>query len=288
MMYLLTDIAEKFLQHMRAIERSPETISGYTKDLMAFIRFLEKKYNGAVYIREVIVGDLEAFLEQLQKQGQAPASRSRRLYTLRSFFAYAYKKEFVSRNIALSVDPPKLQQKERMYLSEGEVMQLVGAIEHPLIQIVVLTLYHTGLRISECLDLTLHTVDLDKQRIHVVAGKGNKDRTVPISDKLLPVLVDYVQHQRPNVESDYFFATSKTGMLSPVYVNRVLGETVEKLGWKKKVTAHILRHSFASQLVKKEVNLVKIQKLLGHSSLKVTSIYTHSNMEELSEAVNVL
>ncbi|WP_411502712.1 tyrosine-type recombinase/integrase [Brevibacillus centrosporus] len=287
-MYLFTDIIKKFLKHMKAIERSPETISGYTKDLMAFNRFLEKRYNGAVYTTEILVGDLESFLEQLQKQGQAPASRSRRLYTLRSFFAYAYKKEFVKRNIALSVDPPKLQQKERIYLSEDEVMELVDAIDHPLIQIVVLTLYYTGLRISECLNLTLYTVDLDKQLIHVVGGKGNKDRMVPISDKLLPVLVDYVQHHRPKVASTYFFATGKTGMLSPVYVNRVLGETIEKLGWKKKVTAHILRHSFASQLVKKEVNLVKIQKLLGHSSLKVTSIYTHSNMEELSEAVNVL
>jgi integrase/recombinase XerD len=283
-----TDVVDKFLKYMEAIDRSSETISGYTKDLTAFNRFLERKNNGPVYIDEVAAGDIELFLEELKKQGQAPASRSRKLYTLRSFFAYAYKKEFVKRNIALSVEPPKLQQKERTYLSEQEVMKLVGAIQHDLIRIVVLTLYYTGLRISECLNLTLDTVDLDKKMIHVVAGKGNKDRYVPISDKLLPVLVNYVQHQRPKVDSDYFFATSRTGMLSPVYVNRVLGETVEKLGWKKKVTAHILRHSFASQLVKKEVNLVKIQKLLGHSSLKVTSIYTHSNMDELSEAVNVL
>lgn len=287
-MKLFTETVDKFLKYMEAIERSPETISGYTKDLVAFNRFLEKQYNGAVYIEEVTVGDIESFLESLKAQGQQPASRSRKLYTLRSFFAYAYKKEFVKRNIALSVEPPKLQQKERTYLSESEVMQLVDAIQHNLIRIVVLTLYYTGLRISECLDLTLDTVDLDKKLIHVVAGKGNKDRSVPISDKLLPVLKDYVQHQRPKVDSPYFFATGKTGRLSPVYVNRVLGETVQALGWKKKVTAHILRHSFASQLVKKEVNLVKIQKLLGHSSLKVTSIYTHSNMEELSEAVNVL
>ncbi|EJL39907.1 tyrosine recombinase [Brevibacillus panacihumi W25] len=288
MMYLFTEVVQKFLQHMQAIERSPETISGYSKDLEMFTRFMEKRYNGAFYIEEVKVSDLESFLEQLQRQGQAPASRSRRLYTLRSFFDYAYKKEFVKRNIALSVEPPKLQQKERTHLSESEVMQLVDAIEHPLIKLVVLTLYYTGLRISECLNLTLDTVDLDEKRIRVIAGKGNKDRTVPISDKLLPLLVEYVKKQRPKVSSNYFFATGKTGMLSPVYVNRVLGETVTKLKWKKKVTAHILRHSFASQLVKKEVNLVKIQKLLGHSSLKVTSIYTHSNIEELCEAVNVL
>jgi len=287
-MYLFSDVVDRFLQYLATIDRSPETIRGYSIDLTAFNRFLEKRYNGAVYIDEVSVEDIESFLEQLKSQGQAPPSRLRRLHTLRSFFTYACKKEWVNRNIALSVEPPKLQQKERTYLSEDEVKQLIEAIDHPLICIVVMTLYHTGLRISECLNLTCDTVDLENQLIHVVAGKGNKDRFVPISDKLLPVLKSYVRHQRPKTNSPYFFATAKTGTLSPVYVNLAIGKAVQKLGWKKKVTAHILRHSFASQLVKKEVNLVKIQKLLGHSSLKVTSIYTHSDLDELSEAVNVL
>lgn len=164
----------------------------------------------------------------------------------------------------------------------------MGAIDHDLIQLVVLVLYLTGLRISECLSLTTDTVDLDQKVIHVVAGKGNKDRLIPISDKLLPLLQHYLEHERPDTDSNLFFCTKKTGKLSDVYVNRVLADAVKKLGWKKKVTAHILRHSFASQLVKKDVNLVQIQKLLGHSSLKVTSIYTHSNLEQLSVAVNCL
>ncbi|WJQ81023.1 tyrosine-type recombinase/integrase [Brevibacillus brevis] len=287
-MHPFTDIIEMFLQHMKSKERSSETISGYSKDLMSFYRYLEQKYNGKVYIEKITVDDIEAFLFLLKVQNQKPASRSRKLHALRSFFAYACKKEFVTRNIAHSVEPPKLQQRERTYLSEDEVTKLVGAIEHPLIRITVMTLYYTGLRISECLNLTLSTVDLEKGLILVLAGKGNKDRSVPISSKLLPILLDYIHNHRPKVDTDYFFATQKTGMLSPVYVNRVLGETVKKLGWKKKVTAHILRHSFASQLVKKNVNLVKIQKLLGHSSLKVTSIYTHSNIDELKDAVNEL
>ncbi|MDC0765257.1 tyrosine-type recombinase/integrase [Brevibacillus sp. AG] len=287
-MHQFTNVVEMFLQYMESKERSSETISGYSKDLIAFYRYLVQKYNRKVYIENVTEADIEAFLFLLKIQGQKPASRSRKLYSLRSFFAYARKKEFVPKNIALSVDPPKLQQMERVYLSEGEVTELVEAIEHPLIRITVMTLYYTGLRISECLNLTISTVDLEKELILVVAGKGNKDRSVPISSKLLPILLDYIHNHRPKLDTDYFFATQKTGMLSPVYVNRVLGETVKKLGWKKKVTAHILRHSFASQLVKKNVNLVNIQKLLGHSSLKVTSIYTHSNIDELKDAVNEL
>ncbi|MGG0937276.1 tyrosine-type recombinase/integrase [Brevibacillus centrosporus] len=286
---LLMQVIHMFLHYLSSIERSKETTTGYEKDLTQFSKFLEKKYNCTPYLEEITATDLESFLLWLkEKRNYAPASRARNLYTLRSFFAYAYKKELVARNVALSVENIKLQQKERVYLSETEVQQLVGAIDHDLIQLVVLVLYLTGLRISECLSLTTDTVDLDQRVIYVVAGKGNKDRLIPISDKLLPLLQHYLEHERPDTDSDLFFCTKKTGKLSDVYVNRVLADAVKKLGWKKKVTAHILRHSFASQLVKKDVNLVQIQKLLGHSSLKVTSIYTHSNLEQLSEAVNCL
>lgn len=286
---LLKEARERFIQYMKAIDRSPETIRGYGLDIDLFDRCLAQKYNCEAYLEEVTSTDIEDYLRWLKEEhGYSPASRSRNLYTIRSFMAWAYKKELVERNVSLAVENIKLQQKERQHLTEEEVEQLVAAIDHPLIQVVVQTLYLTGMRISECLHLTLDAVDLDQRMIHVVAGKGNKDRTIPISDRLLPILKNYTLTVRSETRSQRFFATEKTGKLSPVYVNRELADAVEKLGWTKKVTAHILRHSFASQLVEKNVNLVQIQKLLGHSSLKVTSIYTHSNLDQLKEAVNSL
>ncbi len=286
---LLKTVIQNFLQYLSSIGRSTETLSGYRKDLLLFTRFLENKYNCETYIDEVTANDIEEYLYYLkEKRGYAPASRSRSLHTLRSFFAYAYKKELVIRNVALSVEKINLQQKERIYLTDEEIEQLVNAIDHELIRLVALVLYMTGLRISECLNLTLDSVDLEKKVIHVIAGKGNKDRLVPISNRLMPFLEDYLHHKRPETTSAYFFCTKKTGKLSAVYVNKELGEAVKRLGWKKKVTAHILRHSFASRLVQNDVNLVQIQKLLGHSSLKVTSVYTHTNLDQLNEAVNTL
>jgi site-specific recombinase XerD len=90
------------------------------------------------------------------------------------------------------------------------------------------------------------------------------------------------------VTSDYFFATKNSGSLSKTTVAKVFRDTNQALEWNKNVTAHILRHSFASKLVKNDVHLVKISKLLGHSSLKTTSIYVHSNMDDLKDAVNTL
>lgn len=286
---LLRIAVQNFLHYLSSIDRSDETISGYQKDLTFFMRFLEDKYNCESYIEELTASDIEEYLYYLKEErGYAPNSRLRNLHTLRSFFNYAYKKELVTRNIALSVEKINVQHKERVYLSEEEVEQLVRAIDHDLIRLVVQVLFLTGLRISECLNLTIDDVDLERKVIHVIAGKGNKDRLIPISNRLYPLLQDYVEHKRPITGSLLFFCTKKTGMLSPVYVNRGLAEAVKALGWKKKVTAHILRHSFASQLVKKDVNLVQIQRLLGHSSLKVTSVYTHTDLNQLTDAVNTL
>lgn len=182
----------------------------------------------------------------------------------------------------------KFQQKERNYLTYEEVMELIEAIDHPLIKYIVETLFYTGMRVSECLNLKLEDVDISNNVIHVIEGKGGKNRDIPISKKLNERLTDYLCSYRCNIESDYFFSTQVSGSVTPRYVNYVISNTVKKLGWNKKVSAHTLRHSFASNLVKHNVSLVKIQKLLGHSNLKVTSIYTHSSIDELKDAVNLL
>jgi len=279
----------KFLRYMDTIDRSPQTLDGYKKDLSHFRKYLIKKYNCEYYIEDITSTDIEDYLMYLKEERKyAPASRNRNLYSIRSFFSWAYKKEKIKRDISLSVENIKVQQKERIYLTDNEVKNLLASIEHPLINLVVRTLYMTGLRISECLNLTLDTVDLKNKIIHVIAGKGNKDRIIPISDKLYIYLKEYINYHRPKVNSNFFFATSKTGRLSCQYVNRILAKTIKKLNWNKKVTCHILRHSFATRLIEQGVNLVEVQKLLGHSNLKITSIYTHSNIKKLKSAVNTI
>lgn len=285
---LLKDAIEKFKHYLLVTDKSSETVRSYTVDLTNFEKFLEYKYNCPLYLNEVQVNDIEDYLYYLKTKNLQTASRSRNLYTLRSFWNYTYKNKMCNFNLAMAVEPIKIQKKERTFLSTEEAFQLIDAIDHPLIQLVIKTLYYTGLRISECLNLKLKDVDLENKVIHVISGKGNKDRNIPINQNLLPLFQDYLRNERPEVNSNYFFATKKTGCLSAAYVNSALRDTVQKLGWKKHVTAHILRHSFASNLIKNGVNLVYVQKLLGHSNLKVTSIYTHANMEELDKSINVL
>ncbi|OOP67717.1 tyrosine-type recombinase/integrase [Heyndrickxia oleronia] len=278
-----------YLEGLRAKNASGETISGYKKDLDMINRFLEEKYNGLVMLEDIQTQDLEDYLLMLSNErNYQPASVNRHLCTMRSFYNYAVKRGWTTFHAAAPIDAMKAPKKERTFINVEEYHELVEAIDHPIIKIIVQFLFFTGLRITECLTLTLDDVDLVSRMIHVKHGKGDKERKVPLSGKLVPLLIDYKENIRPFVDSDRFFALAKTGKVSDVYVNRILHETTEKLGWEKVVTCHVLRHSFASNLVKNNVHVVHIQKLLGHSDLKTTSRYVHANQEQLAEAISVL
>ncbi|KIL45565.1 hypothetical protein KP77_28570 [Jeotgalibacillus alimentarius] len=258
-------------------------------DLELIRVFLESRNNGPVYVDDITTEDIEVYLKMLKdEKGYKASSRNRHLNSLRAFYKYVNKKGISTKNPTAPIDQVKVQKQERTYLTEEEINLLVKEIRHPIIKMIVQFLFMSGLRISECLSLKLSDVDLEKGVIYVKNGKGKKDRNVPISTKLNPLLTQYLKKVRPKTTSDHFFATKKTGKISAAYVNRVLQESVKTLGWNKRVTAHTMRHSFASQLVVRNVNPVSIQKLLGHSDLKTTSIYVHANAELLTEAINAI
>ena len=286
---LYDDLTTKFIEYMEDMERSPRTIELYKRDLRAIRRYLEERLNGPVYMEDITPDDLEAFMHYVRNELKySPNTRSNYFYTIRSFYTFAYKKDLVNRNISLSMDFMRMPKKERNYLTEEEVEEILKNINSKLIHLIVTFLFNTGLRISECRNLKLEDVDLDARTIHVIEGKGRKDRVVPINDTLYVLLVDYVDNWREGNKSDLFFATKKTGSASYCYINSTLKEAANKAGIHKQVSCHVLRHSFASALVKRNVNLVDIQKLLGHESLAVTSVYTHTNLDSLSRAVNAL
>ena len=286
---LVREVIELFRKYMGAIDRSPETIRGYMVEMRCWMRFLEKCHNGQVYLDEINTNDVEEYLVHMKDQGQSPASRSRFVYIVKSFYNFCYKKDLVERNLGVKLEPVSIPQKERSYLTPKELDELIKAIEHPLIQLVVMTLAFTGLRISECLNLTLTDVDLTGKTILARNTKGKRDRRIPIHHDLLPKLQEYRDTWRDSLQSDNFFATHKTGRLSPAYVNVIVHKTVAKLGWTKTgISCHSMRHSFATNLVKNKQSIVLVQKLLGHSKLATTGIYTHADMDDLADAVNAL
>lgn len=283
---LLREAADSFQQHLRSTEKSKNTVNGYRVDLTCFDKWLEDKYNCPTYLDDVTEKDVDEFLFMLKEEkNYMPASRRRVSISIKMFFRYAYKKKWCPDDITANMESIKIPQKERSYLTEEEVMTFAAAITHKLVRLAVLTMFYSGLRVTECANLRTEHINFATGMIHVVEGKGAKDRKIPMSPKLVELLTDY---QTWRIDSEYFFATKKTGRLSKERIDAVIKQTLIKLGWNKKVTAHTFRHSFASRLVAGNVNIVNISKLLGHSDIKTTSIYTHVNMEQLQQAVSML
>lgn len=248
---------------------------------------MQKKFNAPIYLDDVTKEHIEEYLLHLKEvRNYKAGSRKRMLGSYRSFFKYAYQSDWCDRNVTETLEPIRIRQKERHFLNEKKVQEFVEAIDHQLIQLVAQTLYFTGMRILECLNLKVEDVNIEAGFIYVNKGKDNKDCTIPINPKLKELLTDYVENWQ--VSSKFFFATKLSGTLSATNVARVFRETSRSLGLKKTVTAHILRHSFATTLVQKNVNLVKISRLMGHTNLQATEIYLHSNINDLEEAINTL
>ncbi len=290
----LTKARDEYKNNLTTVERAKETIRAYTSRIELLDKFLAKRANGPVYLAEITTKDLQDFLKYMKEEkGWALKSLQQTNNILKNFFGYCFRQEWTEKDVSQRLEAIRVVQKEREYLTMEEMETLQEAIAHPIINKAVRTLQYTGLRINECLHLTVDDVDLKKGVIHVRNTKGKVDRMVPIHSKLKSLLEDYLIDRylgthKALAETNRFFATPKTGKLSACYVNQEIKKAVTSLGWKKQITAHNFRHSFASCLVSQGTSLVYIQKLLGHKDTRATSIYTHASPKELSEAINKL
>ncbi len=289
-MNTITTVKEAYLQKMMNGNRSKATLRTYRNQIEGFNRFIQKKYNLPLDIADITTEDVEEYIHELRDCHKWKTnSVNLVISTLKGFFRYAIKKQFIAKDIMDDIEQLRKIKVERDFLTEDEMSKLIEAIKQPLIKLLVKTLAYTGLRISEALNLTLNDVDFEKKIIQVINGKGGKNRNVPIPVALANELMIYKDTKRPSVETPYFFALAKTGSVSQQYVNRELKIATKKAGIHKNVSAHILRHSYASALVRKGTSLPIVAKLLGHSDFRtVTSIYVHLEDDELTSAVNQL
>lgn len=266
---------------------SQETLRGYDVDIRQFSQWISRKANGPVIIDEMTVTDIEAFVSYLMNERQcAPRTVNRKINALSTFFQCMKKKKFIDENPMEDFERVKVADSERTYLDKAEVEAIIQSVTHPVLHYFIMTMAYTGLRVRECNHLTLNDVNLDEGYIQVNNGKGGKNRTLPMSQSLKRALRVYLDEHRPQTESLYFFALKKTGSVSGQYVNRILKDATKKAGIEKHVTSHILRHSFASYLVKHDTHVAVIQRLLGHASVKTTSVYLHVNQDDLQSAVD--
>lgn len=244
---------------------SSETIRGYKIALKQFFLFCDKNYD------VVKPSDVRAWLASMEEKGLKPNSIHLKLAALKSFYRYCMEENRLIKNPTLTVHTPQKDDSLPYYLSKREVALLQELTRTDLRnRAIVETLYTTGVRISELLNIKLEDVKWETRQIWIRKGKGNKERFVLFTHECGERLKIY--HEQRKKQSPYLFSNERGGRLSRVFVQKQFQEYSKILEFK--VKPHTMRHTFAAHLAEKNMPQSYIQELLGHVNINSTRIYT--------------
>ena len=276
---------DPFLSHLEVVRHlSPHTISSYKRDLTAFFSFLKEKYDSREEIQDHHV---RGFVARERRRDLSARSIQRALSSIRSFFNYLLDEEVVETNPAANISSPKSTQLLPKALDTDLVKRLLDFKPQGDIEIrdkaMVELLYSSGLRLSELCSLNMDSISV-KERSCRVVGKGNKTRDLPVGEKAIQSLRDWLL-VRKNISSDSnkaLFLNKNGKRISTRSVQLRLERLSKKRGLPM-VNPHMLRHSFASHILESSGDLRAVQEMLGHSDIGTTQIYTKLDFQHLSK-----
>ena len=281
---------DKFLEYIAVEKRySEHTLISYKKDLEDFLLFVSDT-EGTRDLTKVDKKVIRNFLVHLTENHFQKRSINRKLSSLRSFYLFLLKIGEIEVSPLESVSSLKFYAEKQIPMSEEEMAELSEILdedtEHFLEKAIIETLYQTGIRKAELCNLFFENVDFSSNEIKI-KGKGNKERIVPISSVLAEILYKFIEIRKPLPESEIYFFVRKNGKkLSEKFVYSVVNSYLSMVTFKKKKSPHILRHSFATHVLNNGAEISKVKKLLGHSSLASTQVYTNGNIEQLKKVFN--
>jgi len=259
---------ESFRRSLVISNKSRHTTDAYVRCVKDFFDTIGKKPV------EITTEDIEIYLVKLKEEkGYAAASLAQSFSVLRHFFD-----QFMKKNLTIAMKAPKNTRKLPAVLTKEEVKALIDAAGSARDKAILQTLY-CGLRVSECISLKKEDVELESRKATVRGGKGNKDRTIRLSNELVKLLRDALAERKD--ASKFMFVKSTGKPVNVRSVQKLVEKYARKAGIAKKVSPHKLRHSFATHLLESGVDIRYIQTLLGHSDLSTTQIYTHVSDKKL-------
>lgn len=279
-------LIERFLEMMTS-ERGAarNTVESYARDLREAAAFLNDKISDFAMVDKKL---LETYVVKLVQSGLAPRTVARHISSLRQLFHFLYSDGGRKDNPAISLDIPKQPRKLPPVLSGDDISAMITAAGNDFRLVAMLELlYASGMRISELVTLPLATIqNVNKgSKFITVRGKGNKERMVPLHTGAVSSLFKYLE-TRKEVSIWLFPAHSREGHITRQGFARMMKDIAWKAGLDpRKVSPHMLRHSFASALLTGGADLRVIQELLGHSDISTTQVYTHIEQDRLTRLV---
>lgn len=280
---------DDFLEYLKVIKKhSKNTIISYKSDILEFSKFMNNN------LLNISKNDVFNYLNSLYTLNIAKSSISRKLSSLRMFYNYLYKLNIIETNCFLLIGNPKKEMSLPKYIKEDNIdsMFKIPDTRTPYGQrnlLIMQMLYATGLRVSELINIQLKDLNISDRTIKII-GKGSKERIVVFGVHTKKALTDYLTSGRKilnSKESEYLFLNKDGNKLSTRYIRIILNNVIKKTSLDISVSPHMLRHTFATNMLNNGADLVSVRDLLGHESLDTTSIYTHVSDDLIKEVYNL-
>ena len=273
-----------YITHER--KYSIHTIEAYSKDLGEFSAYAEESYS-IKELQEITHFHIRSWLTQMLKKDIASSTVKRKVSSLKSFYKFLLKRNLIQSNPMDKVVAPKVKKSLPKFVDQRSLNELIDSIQFDASsfksvqdRLILLVFYHTGIRRAELINLKEKDVDLLTSSLKVM-GKGGKERIIPFSSELLKELRAYFDLKKKATDSIYVFSNKKGGKLYPKYVYNAVNQFLQVVGSASQKSPHIIRHSFATNLLNNGADINAIKELLGHASLNATQIYTQNSIEEL-------
>lgn len=269
---------------------SAKTIESYGDDLAAFLSYF-KGIDSHLSWESVDSDIVRDWMGSMMDRGNNATSINRRLSALRSFFRFALSQGLVQRDPAYGVKGPKAGRPLPVFLKEADMDRLAdeGVWDMSLYKdvcayTIIMVFYETGLRVSELVSLNDVQVDMVNSLLRVT-GKRDKERVVPFGDSLGRVLRCYAECRDASVarQSEALFVTDKGVRMTHRQVRYIVKKHLSRVCTQKKLTPHVLRHTFATAMLNHEAGLEGVRRLMGHASLGTTQVYTHTTFENMKK-----
>ena len=269
---------------------SKNTTESYYLDIVQYVNYLEEVRN-ITDPAQINIEDIRSYLASLKRNHISSSTQSRKLSALKSFHKFLVLERYCDKNVAKLIKNPKQEKHLPTVLSIEEVTNLLNVLtEDNEIELRNKTMielaYSSGLRVSELVNLKLSDLHLESGFIQIF-GKGSKERIVPVGEVAIDLLNKYIRVARPKYQNlsskDYVFITRRGKNMTRQNFFDIIKQKANLAGITKEISPHKLRHSFATHLLERGIDLRLIQELLGHESISTTEIYTHINNQRLKD-----
>ncbi len=282
---------ENFLDYIKHQKRySEHTILAYSKDIHLFVDYLTESFNieDLTLVKHI---HIRSYIVELMRNAITEKSVNRKISSIRSYFKFLRKKGYIETNPSLNVVAPKIPKRLPNYVKQEETTLLLDRVVDPSDfvsfrnHLILMCFISLGLRRSELINILVGDVNTIGKHL-VITGKGNKQRKLPLNERLLEKFDTYInlRGSLEQIQTNHLFLLENGNKLYPKFVYNLVKTSLSEVQTISKKSPHVLRHTFATLLSDNGAQINAIKDLLGHNSLAATQIYTHSSLGALKKA----